>query len=161
MPSNRAAILTAVAHQVSVALLDHVAKVNSDPKLDPPLRWYASIALDHAVLDLNSAADRIDNASELDENAVSGPLEDPAVMQSDGRVDEIAAEGAQSGKRPLLVDSGELAVSGHCLPQGWHASLRVSAMAAPFNTKKSSTAPGPMRRQHSRVRESDPIAAAR
>ena len=34
-------------------------------------------------------------------------------MQGDGRVDQIAAERAQPRKRPLLVGSGKLAVSGH------------------------------------------------
>jgi hypothetical protein len=52
----------------------------------------SSIALDHAVLNLDRTTDGIDHASELDEDAVSGPLDDATVMQGDGRVDQITAE---------------------------------------------------------------------
>jgi hypothetical protein len=84
----------AVAHQIAVAFLDHVAKVNTDAKLDAALGRQASVALDHAVLHLDGAADGINNAAKLNEDAVARPLDDAAVMQSDGRVDQIAAERA-------------------------------------------------------------------
>jgi hypothetical protein len=41
----------------------------------------------------------------------SGPFDDAAMMQSNGRIDQIAAERAQPRKRPLLVGTGKLAVS--------------------------------------------------
>jgi hypothetical protein len=105
--------VNAIPHQIAVALLDHIAKVNADPKLDPPLRWQASVALDHAILHLNSAANGVDHTSELDEDAIARPLDHAAVMQSDGGVEQIAAERPQPGKRPLLVGTGQLAVSGY------------------------------------------------
>jgi hypothetical protein len=50
-------------------------------------------------------------------------------MQSDGGVEEIAAERTQPRQRPLLIGSGKLAVSGdigrqNCgqLPIFWHVS---------------------------------------
>ena len=52
----------------------------------------ASVALQHAVLYLNGAAHRIDDASELNEDPVASPLDDAAVMQSDSRIEQITAE---------------------------------------------------------------------
>src|SRR6516165_11343072 len=42
----------AVAHKVTVDLLDHVAEMDATAELDAALRWQAGIALDHAVLHL-------------------------------------------------------------------------------------------------------------
>ena len=103
----------AVAHQVAVALLNYVAEMDADAELDAALGRKAGVPLDHAVLHLDGAANGIDHASELYEDAVAGSLDDTAVMQGDGRVDQIAAERAQPRKRPLLVGSGKLAVSGY------------------------------------------------
>ena len=57
----------AVAHQVAVALLDDVAEVNADAKLDAPVRRHAGVALDHAVLHFDRAAHGVDHAAELDD----------------------------------------------------------------------------------------------
>ena len=70
----------AVAHEIAVGLLDDVAKVNADAKLDAPLGRQARVALDHAVLHLDRAAHGVDHAAELDHAAVAGALDDPAVM---------------------------------------------------------------------------------
>src|SRR5262249_52904910 len=95
--------IDAVAHQVAIALLDDIAEMDADADFDVALRRQAGVALDHAVLDLDGAANRIDDASELDENAIARPFDDAVVMQRDGGVDEVAAERAQPRKRPLLV----------------------------------------------------------
>ena len=84
----------AITHDVAIAFLDHIAKMNTDPKLDAALCRKASIPLGHPVLQLDGAANGIDHASELYEEAVASPLDDTAVMQSDGRVDQIAAKRA-------------------------------------------------------------------
>ena len=70
-----------------------------------------SLRLRLVLLFWTSMAQR--TASTTNEDIVSRPLDDTAVMQSDGGVDQIAAERAQPRKRPLLVGSGKLAVSGH------------------------------------------------
>ena len=44
--------------------------MNANAKLDAPLRRQTKIAFDHAVLDFDGAAHRLDDASELDEHAV-------------------------------------------------------------------------------------------
>ena len=53
----------AVAHQVAVALLDHIAEMDADAELDAALGRKTSVALDHAVLHLDGAAHGIDHAA--------------------------------------------------------------------------------------------------
>jgi hypothetical protein len=66
--------------------------MDTDAKLDPALRGQSSIALDHTVLHFDGAAHGIHDAPELDKDAIARPLNDAAVMQSDGGVEQIAAE---------------------------------------------------------------------
>src|SRR5208337_1528808 len=46
----------AIAHQIAVALLDPVAEMNADAKLDAALGRQTGVALDHAALNLDGAA---------------------------------------------------------------------------------------------------------
>ena len=103
--------IDAVAHQVAVALLDHVAEVDADAKLDPLLRRQAGVALDHAALHFDRAAHRVDHAPELDDRAVAGALDDAPVMNGDDGVDEIAAKGPQAREDAILVRACEPAVA--------------------------------------------------
>ena len=59
--------IDAVAHQVAVAFLDHVAEMDADPKFDALVRRDPSVALDHRPLDFNGAVHRVDDAAELDD----------------------------------------------------------------------------------------------
>jgi hypothetical protein len=59
--------IDAVAHQIAVALLDHIANMNADAELDAALGRKAGVALDHAVLHLDGAAHGVDHAAELNE----------------------------------------------------------------------------------------------
>ena len=59
--------IDAVAHQIAVALLDNVAEVNADAKLDAPFGRHAGVALDEAGHHLDRAAHRVDHAAELDD----------------------------------------------------------------------------------------------
>ena len=45
------------------------------------MQLLARVALDHAVLDLDGAAHGIDNAAELNDCAVAGPLDGAPMMQ--------------------------------------------------------------------------------
>jgi hypothetical protein len=51
------------------------------------------------------------DASELNKDAVACRLDDAAMMQSDGRINQIAPERPQPRERVLLVGAGELATS--------------------------------------------------
>ena len=99
-----------VAHQIAVALLDHIAHMDADAELDAPVLRHAGVALDEAVLNLDRAADRVDDAPELDDRAVTGALDDAAVMGGDGGIDQIAAETAKAREGSVLVGAGKPAV---------------------------------------------------
>ena len=102
MPSSRAAILTPSPIRSPSALLDHVAEMNANAKLDAALRRQAGVALDEAVLHFDGAAHRVDHAAKLDQAAVAGALDDASVMQRRwrDRSDRCAAPGAAPGCDP-------------------------------------------------------------
>ena len=101
----------AVAHQVAVALLDDIAKMHANAELDPAFGRQVGVALDHAVLELDRAAHRVDDAAKVDENAVAGALDGAAMMRGDRGINQIAAQRAQPRQRSLLVGAGEPAVA--------------------------------------------------
>ena len=103
--------IDAVAHEIAVAFLDDVAHVNPDTEFEPPIRRHTRIALDDAVLDLDRAADRVNDAAKLYNAPVAGAFDYAAVMGRDGRVDEIAAQTPKAGERTILVGACQPAVS--------------------------------------------------
>ena len=113
MLSRRAAILTPSPIRSPSALLDDVAQMNADAEFDAALGRQAGVALDHAVLHFDGAAHGVDHAAELDENAVSGALDDAPVMRGDGGIDQVAAQPPQPRQRAILVRAGEPAVADH------------------------------------------------
>ena len=84
--------------------------MNADAKLDTTFRRQAGVALDHAGLHLEGATHRVDDALELDDRPVPGALDDAAVMDRDGGVDKIAAQGSQARKDAILVRPREPAI---------------------------------------------------
>jgi hypothetical protein len=65
--------------------------MRSRPALSSPGIWPKTVvAFNHAVLHFNGAAHGVDDTAKLNEDAVACPLNDAAVMQSDGRVEKIA-----------------------------------------------------------------------
>ena len=125
--------------------------MNADTELNSLLRRQAGVTLDHAVLALDRAANGVDDAAKLDENAVAGSLDYAAVMQSDGRINQVAAKRPKPRQGAVLVragetrkadhvggkDRGELAGLNHCAPQvpSQHAnSIKTpSAMLFPLS----------------------------
>ena len=101
--------IDAVAHQIAVALLDDIAEMDADAELDAALGRHARIALDHGVLHFDRTAHRIDHAAELDQRAVAGALDHPAVVHGDGRIDEVAAQRPQPRQGAVLVGAGQAA----------------------------------------------------
>jgi hypothetical protein len=101
-----------VTHQVAVALLDNVAEVDADAKLDAAFGRHAGVALDHAGLHLDCAANRIDHAAELDDDTVAGALDDASVVDGDDRVDQVAAERPEPRQRAIFVRPCEPTVAG-------------------------------------------------
>ena len=73
-----------------VVLDDHVAEIDADAQLDAVVRRDTGVALGHRLLHLDRAAHRIDDAGELDQQAVAGGLDDAAMVLGDFRIDELA-----------------------------------------------------------------------
>src|SRR5208337_1476845 len=82
----------AIAHEIAVALLDHIAKMNAYAELDAAFRRHAGVAIDHAVLHFDRATHGVDHATELDEAAVAGALDDAAVMRGDSGIKQVAPQ---------------------------------------------------------------------
>ena len=75
------------------------------------------VALDHGVLHFERASHRVDDAAKLDDAAVSGPLDDAAMMHGDCRIDQIAAQRPQSRQGSIFVSAGEPAIADHIRDQ--------------------------------------------
>ena len=71
---------------------------------------------------LDGTANGINYAAEFDDAAVASALHHRAIIESYGRVNQIAAKRAQPRKCPILVGTGELTVSGYVRRKKW---LRV------------------------------------
>ena len=80
----------AVAHQVAVGLLDHVAEMDPDPQYDASFSGNAFVAIGEAALHLDRAARRLDHAAKLRDHAVAGALDDAPAVRRNRRVHEIA-----------------------------------------------------------------------
>ena len=86
--------------------------MDADPKLDTPFLRDACVALDHAGLHFNGAANGVHHAAEFDERTIAGALHDPPVMHSDGRVEEVASKRPEPSEGPFFVHAGEPAETG-------------------------------------------------
>ena len=85
--------------------------MNADAEFDAALGRQAGVALDHAVLHFDGAAHRVDHAAKLDEAAVAGALDDAAVMEGDGRIDQVAAKRPKPRQDAILVRPREPAIT--------------------------------------------------
>jgi hypothetical protein len=92
---------------------DYIAQMDSNAKLDAPLGWNARIALDHAVLHLDGAAHRVDNAAEFNDGSIAGALDHPPIVDGDYRVDQIAPKCPQPRQYAILVRAGKSAIPDH------------------------------------------------
>ena len=103
----------AIAHQVAVALLDNVAQMDADAKLDAALGRQAGVALNHAVLHFDAAAHGIDDAAKFDQSAIAGALHHAPVMHGHGRIDQVAPERPQPRQSAIFIGAGEPAIANH------------------------------------------------
>jgi hypothetical protein len=109
------------------AIGDHVAEIDADAKAQAALLGEIQIAVGHRPLDFAGAAHRVDNAREFRQHAVSGGLDDAAVMLPDLRLDPFTQMRLEAFVRAFLIrahqariahhiggeDRGETANSGH------------------------------------------------
>jgi len=85
---------------VDVTVLDtDVAEVDADPEGDPLFLRRPGIALGHCLLHGESARNRLDDARELDQQAVADRLDDAAVVLGDLGIDKFAAKRLEPRER--------------------------------------------------------------
>jgi hypothetical protein len=110
--------------------------MNANAKLNAALGRQARVALDHAILHFDRAAHGVDHAAEFNHAAVAGAFDDAAVMEGDGRIDQVAAERPEPRQNAILVRSREPAIAdnvrnqnrrnlpglAHGAPSGWRLS---------------------------------------
>ena len=70
------------------------------------------VALDHAALHLDGAARCVHRAREFDQDAVAGPLDDPAAMLGDLGIEEFAPKVVDTRERAFFVGAHQPAVAG-------------------------------------------------
>ena len=66
---------------------------------------HVSISLSHLALYLDGATHRVDNAGELEEQAVARGFDNAAAMFLDFGVGQLAPERFQGGEGPFLVNT--------------------------------------------------------
>ncbi len=76
-----------------------------------PVFGNPGIALQHAALDVDGAARRVENAAELDHEAVAHHLEDATAMLGNGGIEELAAMLAQRPHGALFIGLHQPAVA--------------------------------------------------
>ena len=91
--------------------------MNADAEDDAPVLRHAGVALDHRVLHLDGATNRVHNAAELDDDPIAGAFDDPAVMHGDGRIDQVAAQRTKSRQNAILVGAGKPTAADHVRAQ--------------------------------------------
>jgi hypothetical protein len=67
----------------------------------------ASDDLKRKTMDFDGAVHRVNNAPELDNCAVAGALDDPAMMHGNGWIDLVAKERAEPRENSILVGSSK------------------------------------------------------
>jgi hypothetical protein len=96
-----------------VLLYDHVAEVDPDAKPDPSLLRHLRLTVNHSALDLRSAADSIDHARKLCQEAVASVLYDPAPVLADLWIDQFPEVGLEPFVRAFLVGAHQPRVAGY------------------------------------------------
>ena len=74
-----------------LAVDDHVAEVDADAERKPVLGRQGGVALAQGLLDVDSAGQRLDDAREVGQHAVTRRADDAAVVLGDEPVDDLAA----------------------------------------------------------------------
>ena len=102
--------IDAVAENV-VALDDDIAKVDADAKLDAAVVGDIGVAARHAALDGGGAFDRVHDAWELNQYAVAGQFDDPALAATDFGLDQLGLVPLQALQGADLIGAHQPAVA--------------------------------------------------
>ena len=73
----------------------------------------ARIPFDHRILHFDGAANGIHHAAKLDQRTVACALHHTSFVHSNGGIDQVAPQRAQSSQRAVFVRAGESAEPSH------------------------------------------------
>jgi len=127
--------IDAIAVEV-VALDDHIAEIDADAQLDAAVRPDSGIALGHRLLHRDRAAHRVDDAGELDQQAVAGRLDDPAVVLGDLRIEELSAQRFEAFERAFLVRSHQTRIPRHIGGEDRSKAAGLAHSASPVASRR-------------------------
>ena len=102
----------AVAMQVR-AVRDHVANVDTNAEANAPVGRLIAVIDRHLLLYLDRAAHCAIDAVECDQQRVAAGLHHSAAVLADCRVDQRAAQRAQTTQRASIVQADQAAVADH------------------------------------------------
>ena len=100
----------AVAKNV-VVFDNDVADIDPDTKLKTLIWRHGDIALSHSVLNVQSAASGVNDTCELDQEPITGGLDDTSPMFGNLEIKEFAPVGPQRCERAFLVGAHQPAIS--------------------------------------------------
>src|SRR5258707_7797446 len=78
---------------------------DANAKLDLLFRRRLDGQRAHCLLDVDRTPDRIDDASEFDEEAIAHPTHQPTLRFFDPRIDDLAPDPFEGGERAFLVQT--------------------------------------------------------
>jgi len=104
--------IDAVAKDVAV-LDDDVAHIDADAKLDAAVGRHAGVAPGHLVLDIDGAAQCVDDTAELDEQPVAGGLDEAAAVLGDFRIEEIATQRFEAFEGAAFISADQPRIARH------------------------------------------------
>src|SRR5208282_221833 len=94
-----------------VAIGDDIAHGDRDPKLNTPVVRHLFSVLRHFALHFDRAGHGIDDAVELDQQAIAHAAHDAAFVRHDCRIEEIAPDGVERRQGTLLVDPHQAGIA--------------------------------------------------
>ena len=94
-----------------VTFAHDIAQIDANAKLNPTRHGDRSVAFSHPLLDVETAANCIDNAGELNEKTVASGLHDPAAMLRDDWINAVAKVRLHRVERAFLVLTHETGIA--------------------------------------------------
>ena len=92
---------------------DDVAKIDANPILDPMMPGQRCVASNHVLLNDDATSHGFDGTVENRNKAVACGFDDPATMERNGGIDQIAAKLTQALERALFVNTGQPRIAYH------------------------------------------------
>ena len=89
---------------IEIAALDHdITEIDTDAQHDVAILGQIAVGGGHASLQLDRTLHGIDRAAELDQHAIAGHLENPALVPGDQRLQHLLASRLESRQRAGFV----------------------------------------------------------